>query len=318
MKACFVAAVFLLCLVLPAAYSPVRAQSAAAQAVQTKGPVQDVQIQGKVQCSLKRQVVMPFKGVITSLDVQPGQAVKKGDVLARYTISAEVVQQLRKQLSAPHIHEIEATLSNAGKNLVSLEAKQSELQNLATENMASAQSLEEVEKEIQFSRHEIAAGRERLKIERDLQKDFEVYLKGELGGSLKPVSNPSQPACLIAPITGNVVSIQSGLRDGLELGPGAPTFLIGVIDPMVMHAQVHETDMLKVATGDKAEVTLESVPNRTFEATVSRLSLTPLALGLEQPSYYDMELTVPNSDHLIKEGFKGQVVLHLKPGRQQN
>jgi len=306
----FGAAVVSLCLTLLAAYCTFGAQPAAHDAAQ------DILLQGKIQCSLKRQVLMPFKGVIAALTVQPGQSVKAGDVLARYTIAPEVVQQLRKQLSAPQIQDLEVVLTNFDKTLISLERKRSELKDLAEENMAPAQSLAQIQKEIQYTEQGRAAARQRLQLERDSVKDFEVYVKDLLGGSLKPVYHPSQPASLTAPITGNVISIQSDLSAGLEVGAGAPVFLIGVLDPMVMHAQIHESDMPKVALGDKAEATLESVPNRAFEARVSRLSLSPLVPGLEQPSYYDIEFTIPNSDHVIKEGFKGQIVLRPKPGIQ--
>ena len=88
---------------------------------------------------------------------------------------------------------------------------------------------------------------------------------------------------------------------------GTPAFIIGVMDPMAIHAQIHESDIVNVALGEKAEVTMESVANRTFEATVSRFSLTPLAPGVGDPSYYDIEFTIPNSDYVLKEGFKGEI-----------
>ena len=118
----------------------------------------------------------------------------------------------------------------------------------------------------------------------------------------------SEDASITSPIAGQVVSIQSDLRVGLELGAGAPTFVIGVMDPMVIHAQIHESDIVNVKVGEKAEVTMESVPDRTFEATVSRFSLAPLAPGVADPSYYDIEFTVPNSDHVLKEGFRGEII----------
>lgn len=308
----FGAAIFFVCLALMAECYP-----ACAQAASPKASVgQDILLQGKIQCSLKREVLVPFKGIITGLSVQSGQPVKAGDVLAHYTIAAEVVQQLQKQLAAPQIFELEGTLAGADKAMVALEEKRSELKGLVAENMAPAQSLEQVQKEIQYTGQNIAAARQRLQVERDSQKSFETYLKSQLGGSLAPIHHPSQPATLTAPIKGNVIAIQSNLCEGAAVDAGAPAFLIGVIDPMVMHAQIHESDMPKVALGDKAEVTLESVPDRTFEATVTRISMTPIVTGLEQPSYYEIELTIPNPGHIMKEGFKGQVVLHSKPSTQ--
>jgi len=253
-----------------------------------------------------------LRGVITSLDLRPGQTVKKGQVLARYKLWSDVAQQMQRQLAAPQIQEMELALANLDKTLIPLEAKCAETKSLVKDNMAPSQSLVKIEKEIQLQKRGRKAAEERLQFERQSLVEFKAYLKDLLGGSLNPVAG-SEDASITAPIAGQVVSIQSDLREGLELGPGAPTFIIGVMDPMVIHAQIHESDIIKVHMGDKAKFTMESVPNRTFEATVSRFSLTPLAPGVGDPSYYDIEFTIPNPDYVLKEGFKGEIV--FEPSR---
>jgi HlyD family secretion protein len=300
-----------LCLFLPADYTAVRAQSNASQA-QAGAPAQDIVLQGKLQCSLKRQVVMPFRGVITNLNLRPGQTVKKGQVLARYKLWADVAQQLQRQVAAIQIKDLELALANFDKGLMSQEAKRAEMESLVKENMAPSQGLAQIKEEIRVLKQSRKAAEERLKLERQLVVEFKAYLKDLLGGSLNPVAG-SEDASITAPISGQVVSIQSDLREGLELGPGAPAFIIGVMDPMVLHARIHESEISNIQLGDKAEVTMESVPNRTFEATVSRFSLTPLVHEVPEPSYYDIEFTIPNSDYALKEGFKGEIV--LKPSR---
>ena len=303
-----------LCLFLQAADTPARAQSndsraqAGAPAEEVLTPFPDIVLQGKLQCSLRRQVVMPFRGVITSLDVRPGQTVEKGQVLARYKLAADIAQQLQKQLAAPQIQDIELGLAILDKALIPLQAKLAETKSLVQENMVPSQSLVQIEKEIQFQKVSRKAAQERLKLERQFLVEFKAYVKDSLGGSLNPVAG-SEDASITAPIAGQVVSIQSGLCEGSDLGPGAPTFTIGVVDPMLIHAQIHESDLVNVHLGEKAEVTMESVTDHAFEATVSRFSLTPFALGVGDPSYYDIEFTIPNPDHVLKEGFKGEIVL---------
>ena len=301
------------CLSLPAEYTPARAQSNASQAQagvpaeEVLTPFQDIVVQGKLQCSLKRQVIVPYRGVITRLNVQPGQTVKKGQVLVRYKLASDVVQSLQRQVAAPQIQDLELALANLDKALITLEEKRAETESLVKENMAPSLNLVQIEKEIQVQKQSRKVLEERLKLERQLLVELKAYVKDLLGGSLDPVAG-SGDASITAPISGQVVSIQSDLREGLELGAGAPVFIIGVMDPMVIHAQIHESDIVNVHQGEKAEVTMESVPDRTFEATVSRFSLTPLASGVADPSYYDIEFTVPNSDYVLKEGFKGEIV----------
>jgi len=289
-------------------FFPAIARSAAPD-TSNKAQPRDIVIQGKLQCSLKRQVLMPFKGVITGLKVQPGQPVKKGDVLARYRIAPETVLQLKRQISRQPIKEMELSLANLNKTLSSLEIKRTEARSLLKEQMATEQGLEAIEKEIQYHQEARAVTQEKLKTESRLLQDSIAQTKELLGGSLKPVES-GEEASLVAPISGHVIAIQSDIRNGVELGPGTPAFVVGVIDPIMMRAQIHESDIVHIAVGDKAEVTLESLPDRVLEGVISRVSWTPLVPGVEQPSYYEIELTLPNPNLLLREGFKGQVTFH--------
>jgi hypothetical protein len=81
------------------------------------------------------------------------------------------------------------------------------------------------------------------------------------------------------------------------------------MDPMIMRAQIHEMEAFRLSLGDKAEITVESLPGRRFVAQVSRTSWTPLTPALEQPSYYEIELTVPNPDIELKDGLKGEILV---------
>jgi hypothetical protein len=87
------------------------------------------------------------------------------------------------------------------------------------------------------------------------------------------------------------------------------------MDPMLIRAQVYELEALQLNLGEAAEVTVESLPGRNFEAQVSRVSWAPVPppvwvpAGQEQPSYYEVELTVPNPDLVLKEGLKGRITL---------
>jgi hypothetical protein len=61
-------------------------------------------------------------------------------------------------------------------------------------------------------------------------------------------------------------------------------------------------------------VTLEALPGKKFQGKVSRISWSSLTPGLEQPAYYDVELTVPNPGLELKDGLKAQIIFR-QPGR---
>ncbi|WP_167321340.1 efflux RND transporter periplasmic adaptor subunit [Syntrophobacter fumaroxidans] len=268
----------------------------------------DILLQGKLMCPLKRQVAVPFRGIVTTVKVHAAQAVKKGEVLARYRLGAEVIMQLRRRLSPSQISEMGTQLAEIDKNLSSLEVRRKELRELSSRNMAPAQSLNQVEKEIQLaSRHRVSI-ESRLRLEQQLARDDLLVLKEQLGQAVNASSIPEEVS-LVAPIDGYVIAVSPDLREGAEVGPGTPAFIVGAMDPMVMRSQVHEMDAIHVAVGDKASVSFDSIPGKTFEGKVSRLSWSPAGAALEQPSYYEMEVLLPNPDLALKDGFKGQIVL---------
>jgi multidrug efflux pump subunit AcrA (membrane-fusion protein) len=263
-------------------------------------------ITGKVFCSLKRRVDLHFKGVITSLKARSGQKVEAGDILATYQLSPDALLAIRQRLSPSQISETEVKLAEMEKDLLQAQNRQRELTQLAARHLASAQSLNQANREVQLLMQERAATQARLQNDRRIAQQDLTVLSMDLGKSIMTGQIPKE-AVLKAPISGYVVRVNLDLEEGAELDPTPGVFLVGVMDPMVVQAQAFEIEALQIHVGDSAEVTLESLPGRKFEARVRRISWSSLTPGLDQPSYYEVELTVPNPDLTLKEGLKAHI-----------
>ena len=72
---------------------------------------------GKLFCSLKRRIDLPFKGIITSLRVHSGQQVKAGDILATYRLAPEARMAIQQRLSPPQLAEAETKLAEVQRNI---------------------------------------------------------------------------------------------------------------------------------------------------------------------------------------------------------
>lgn len=297
---------------------PVVTHAWALEAQQTQSPPSqgkpdDIIVQGKLFCSLKRNVIMPFRGIVSSMQVQPGQRVKEGDLLLRYRLPPDMMQLIRRRLEPPQIPDLQARLTELDRSITTIDTKLKEARKLAEASMASPQSVENLEQERQFLLKNRAALQERIALERTIAKDDLALLKEQLGKQVKSDAVP-QEASLVSPISGHVIGIHTEVREGAELGPGTPALVVGVLDPMLMKTQIHEFEAVKIRSGEKAEVTLESMPGRTFEATVTRLSWAPITPGVDQPSYYEIELSLPNPDLSLREGLKGFARFHSHGG----
>jgi membrane fusion protein, macrolide-specific efflux system len=273
----------------------------------------DLTFTGKLVCSLKRPVVLPLAGEILSLSVAPGQEVKKGQILGRYRLIPESVQDLRRQLSANRIDELRARIAEIDKGLATLRNKEKSLKALASKKLAAPQNLEQVQREIQALTRQRAAFSEGLEqAQQNLQQE-KALLREQLGVPVKNNQVPQQ-GVFQAPIDGHVLWLHPDLRPGAVIKGGTPVIMVGVMDPMILRALVYEIEALKLKVGDEAVITMESLPGRKFTARVSRLPWAPTAVSLEQPTYYEVEFQVPNPDLLIKEGLKA--TLEIKPNEK--
>jgi multidrug efflux pump subunit AcrA (membrane-fusion protein) len=263
---------------------------------------------GKLFCSLKRRIDLPFKGIITSMRAHSGQRVEAGETLVTYRLAPESQMAIQQRLSPPQLAEMETKLTELQRSMVPLTNKKRELTQLTQKQLAPAQSLAQLNEELQFLTREKATLQERLKKDRQLAQQDRAVLSNLLGTSLNSGQVP-QEVSLKAPIKGYVIWVNPELREGAELPPMPAAFQVGVMDPMLLRAQAFEIEALQVKIGQAAEVTLDALPGRKFQAKVSRISWSSITTGPDQPAYYEVELTVPNPDLILKEGLKARIVL---------
>jgi multidrug resistance efflux pump len=183
---------------------------------------------------------------------------------------------------------------------------------LAQKKLAPAQMLTQVNRDLEFAEKQRIKLQEKLQRDRELAKQDREILSRLLGSSVMSGQIPREVA-LKAPISGNIIWVNPEVRVNAELPPMPAAFQVGVMDPMLVRGQAFEIEALQIKVGDQAEVTLDSLPGRKYQAEVSRISWSPIAIGstaIDQPAYYEVELTVPNPDLALKEGLKARIVLH--------
>jgi len=268
----------------------------------------DIIFNGKIFCSLKRRIDLPFKGVITSLRARSGQRVEAGEILATYRLAPESLMAIQQRLSPPQLAEMETKLAEVQRNMVPLTSKQRELTQLVQKKLAPSQGLAQVNEELQFLGREKATLQERLKKDRQLVQQDQEVLSNLVGTAVKTGQVPREVS-LKTPISGYVIWVNPEMREDAELLPLPAAFQVGVMDPMLLRAQAFEIEALQVRVGQPAEMTLDALPGRKFQAKVSRISWFSITVGPDQPAYYEVELTVPNPDLDLKEGLKARIVL---------
>lgn len=108
---------------------------------------------------------------------------------------------------------------------------------------------------------------------------------------------------LVAPFEGDIV------KKTVELGafvvPGIPVFTVAKTDVVKIVVGVPDTVVRSIKLGQPVEVAIDAFPTRTFHARISRMSSAADAITRN----FDVEIAIPNKDHLLKVGMIGSLQL---------
>ncbi len=116
---------------------------------------------------------------------------------------------------------------------------------------------------------------------------------------------------LVAPCSGDIVKKSVDL--GSFVGPGMPTFAVADTDIVKIIVGVPDTVLRSIKLGQPVEVAIDAFPTRTFHARISRMSSAADAVTRN----FDVEVAIPNRDHLLKVGMIGSLQLSSEAGASQ-
>jgi membrane fusion protein (multidrug efflux system) len=121
--------------------------------------------------------------------------------------------------------------------------------------------------------------------------------------------DPSKPGAnyaispVVAPITGTITGIPA--EEGQTVTTSSPVATVGIIDDLKIVVQLPERDSAKVKIGMRGTVSLEALPDETFEAVVSRVSPVLDATSRTR----EIELAFAKKDARISAGMYAEVRL---------
>lgn len=298
------------------AQAPAPSGSSAPPAAQGKSPepsptAQEIIFSGKLYSPLKLSALLPYTCEVTSLPVGIGQKVKKDDVMLTFSIPLEMRMSEKRTLSLAVVKDLEHQLASTAKDIDKFRVKRKELEIMQKQDMATSQALVVNAQEIEVLEKQRQALQERLAVERE-QAQQRLELAKERFGPKTTYGHLPNEGIVKAPMDGYILWINPELHKGVKLGQNTEVFQVGLVDPMLIRAQVHEIEALRLKVGDQAKVHFDSMPGKELSAVVNRIPWAPMPTALQQPSYYEIELSLPNADNSLKEGMKAQVTIIKK------
>ncbi len=138
------------------------------------------------------------------------------------------------------------------------------------------------------------------------KKTLEAQVR-QAGASLSAVETQLSHSRLYAPISG--VILVKAREAGEVVSAGTPVFTLGVMERLWLKAYISETDLGRVKLGQKAEITNDSYPGKTYEGKVnfiaSEAEFTPKNLQTKEDRVklvYRIKIILDNPGGELKPG----------------
>ncbi len=233
--------------------------------------VETVNASGKVYPEVEVKISPDISGEITELNVEEGDSVKKGQLLAR--IYADIYA-LQRDEAASRVNQSAATVDNSQAASEALRAnlelaQQSYNRNkkLFDDKVISKSELEQFETTLRSAQANYNAAQQNIK---SLKAGVQSTQVG-LSKANKDLGRTS----LVAPMDGVISSlkIKKGERvAGNSFNVGTEMMTVADMSVLEVRVDVGENDIVKISIGDSADVEVDAYNNRKFKGVVTKIA----------------------------------------------
>jgi HlyD family secretion protein len=243
--------------------------------------VESVTASGKIYPVSEVKISPDVSGEITELNVEEGDSVHKGQVLA--TINATIYQSMVNKANA-QLNQTKASVSNASALTLQTKAQLDQAsstyarnRDLFEQKVISAAEFESAEAAYKTAQANYKAALENIK-----GNEFGVAsAEANVSEALQTLNKTT----IYAPMNGIISKLftKKGERVvGTAQMAGTEIMRVADMSKMKVDVEVGENDIQKVKQGDTANVEVEAYPGRIFKGLVVQISQSSTATGLQQ------------------------------------
>ncbi|HEX4877548.1 MAG TPA: efflux RND transporter periplasmic adaptor subunit [Chitinophagaceae bacterium] len=233
--------------------------------------IETVNASGKIYPEVEVKISPDISGEVTELNVEEGDSVKKGQILAR--IYADIYA-LQRDEAASRVNQSSATVDNSQAALESLKANLELAQQtfdrykkLYDDKVISKAELEQYETTLRSAKANYTAAQNNIK---SLKAGVQSTQVG-LSRANKDLSR----TVLTAPMDGVISSlkIKKGERvAGNSFNIGTEMMTVADMAVLEVRVDVGENDIVKINIGDSADVEVDAYNNRKFKGVVTKIA----------------------------------------------
>lgn len=233
--------------------------------------IETVNASGKVYPEVEVKITPDISGEITELDVQEGDSVKKGQVLAK--IYADIYSSQRDEAAA-RVTQSEATTANSEAALKALKAQLDQAKiaydrnkSLHDEKVISDAEFEQYQTQYNTALSQYNAAVQNIRSLKAATKSTET--------SLVAANKNLSRTTLTSPMDGVIssLSVKKGERvAGNSFTLGTEMMRVADMSTMEVRVDVGENDIVKVSIGDSADIEIDAYNNRKFKGVVTQIA----------------------------------------------
>lgn len=233
--------------------------------------VESVNASGKIYPELEVKISPDISGEVTELNVEEGDSVKKGQVLAK--IYADIYA-LQRDEAASQVNQANAGVNNSKAALESLKAGMEQAQQnfnrnkkLFDDKVISRAELEQYETALKTAEANYNAAQQGIKGQQAGVQSSKV--------GLTKANKDLSRTILIAPMDGVISSlnIKKGERvAGNSFNIGTEMMTVADMSVLEVRVDVGENDIVKIEIGDSADVEVDAYNNRKFKGVVTKIA----------------------------------------------
>ena len=246
------------------------------EAVQKRDLVASVTASGQVRPQTKVDVAADVSGRIDKLAVKEGEMVRSGQFLLQIdpkTLRSRVDSgSASLQANILTLEQMKQAIETARAQLVQAQQTLTRQQDLWKQQLTTREALEKAENDVKVAQSNL---QEREK----MLKPQESRIAQERAG-LDSAQYDLSKVRIVSPIDGIVTArtIQEGEMVMIGTMNNAGTVLMTLADMSVIQAEVEvdETNVPNVQLGQKAKITIDALPDRSFRGHVAEIGNSPI------------------------------------------
>jgi HlyD family secretion protein len=249
--------------------------------------IETVNASGKVYPEIEVKISPDISGEVVELNVQEGDSVRRGQVLAR--IFAETYSLQRDDASA-RVAQSQATVANSSAAIEALKATIEQNQQnydrykaLFDQNVVSKAELEQYETSLRTSKANYDAQLQNI-------RGLGAGVKSAQTGLRTAYTNLNR-ATIVAPMDGviSLLSIKKGEKvAGNSFNVGTEMMRVADMKTIEVRVDVGENDVVKVNIGDSVDVDVDAYKNRKFKGIVTQIASSTKSAGSLQAAANDV------------------------------